>query len=122
MRSENLSKENSESPIVDLGVVNATPAQFYQKNSCMVAYRYMRLEVTGEARACCIAKHPIGDLQKSNWREIWRSEAYSAFRSKMLRIHKEHFHLTDPEFLFCQQCSHLNLNVFVAKAQKGEPI
>jgi len=105
---------------VEIGVVNAIPAQFYQKNPCMVAFNYMRLEVSGDTRACCIAKHPIGSLEKHSWREIWRSEAYSAYRSKLLNINKEHFHLTDPEYLYCQQCSHMNLNMFISRARKGE--
>jgi hypothetical protein len=107
-----------EGPAYEIGVMNATPAQLYSQHPCMIAFTYMRLEVTGEVRACCIAKHAIGDLHQGNWRQIWRSEAYSAFRAKMLRIHKERFHLKDPEYLFCQQCSHMTLNLLMIEARQ----
>lgn len=112
-----MSLNEEKDTVVELGVMNASPAQFYSNNPCMIAYAYMRFEVTGEVRACCIAKHPIGDLKQKNWREIWRSEAYSAFRKKMMRIHKDRFHLRDPEYFFCQQCSNINTNVYVLQAR-----
>lgn len=99
-------KQNSPET-VELGIMNAgSPAELYSKIPCTVGYSYIRFEVGGSIRACCIAKHSIGDLSENSWREVWRSTAYHTFRSKMMRIHKERFHLEDPEYFFCQQCSH----------------
>lgn len=113
-------KQTKKPEKVDIGVMNATPTSFYSKNPCMIAFSYVRFEVTGHVRACCIAKHAIGDLSHANWRQVWRSEAYSAFRRKMMRIHKEKFHLKDPEYFFCQQCSHMGTNVKMNDARDGK--
>ena len=92
-----------------LGVMNDTP-ELYNNIPCTVGFAYIRFEVDGNVRPCCIAKHPIGNLAQEDWRKTWRSAAYQSFRSKMGRIHIDKFHLSEPEFLFCQQCSHVLLN------------
>lgn len=111
--------EEEAQPALRLGVINQTPADLYSTHPCMIGYAYMRLEVSGAARSCCIAKHSIGSLEDRTWREIWRSEAYAAFRAKMLRIPEEKFHLKDPEYLFCQQCSHVYTNLMYIKARSS---
>lgn len=89
-----------------LGVMNET-LETFASIPCTIGYSYIRFEVDGSVRPCCIAKYPIGHLSdQPDWRRIWRSSAYQSFRAKMWRIHRDRFHLTDPEFLFCQQCSH----------------
>ncbi len=99
-----------------LGVMNGT-SEVYKNIPCTVGFAYIRFEVDGNVRPCCIAKHPIGSLsEQTDWRNIWRSAAYQSFRAKMSRIHIDKFHLTEPEFLFCQQCSHLLMNTQNAKA------
>jgi hypothetical protein len=101
--------------------MNAGPADFYARNPCYIGYAFLRIEVSGEARVCCIAKHTIGMLEKEGgWRAVWRSAAYEAFRAKMLRIHHEKFHLKDPEYYFCQQCSNLYTNWRFNRAASGE--
>ena len=87
------------------------PSDLYQKISCRIAYNYMRFQVNGEVRACCIAKYPIGEVRTQTWRKVWRSTAYAAFREKMKKIAIQQFHLTDPEFQFCQTCSHIPINL-----------
>jgi hypothetical protein len=95
-----------------IGVMNAgSPAKLYSTIPCTIGYSYIRFEVNGSVRACCVAKYTIGDLGKNNWRDIWRSTAYYLFRAKMMRINKDRFHLSDPEYMFCQQCSHIPPNV-----------
>lgn len=97
---------------VRLGVANGgVPADVYQNIPCTVGYTYIRFEVSGNIAPCCIAKHKIGDLKTSDWRDVWHSGAYDSFRRKMGRIHVDRFHLVDPEWTFCQQCSHLPMNV-----------
>jgi MoaA/NifB/PqqE/SkfB family radical SAM enzyme len=86
------------------------PAQLYDQIPCTVGYQYMRFEVSGDVRPCCISKYPIGLIQNASWRSIWRSAAYQAFRLRMSKIHNQKFHRTDPEFAFCLQCSHVHLN------------
>jgi Iron-sulfur cluster-binding domain len=109
--------EKNASPAVRLGVINQTPTDLYSESPCLIGYAYMRIELSGDARSCCIAKHPIGSLNEKSWREIWRSEAYGAFRAKMLKIQEEKFHLEDPEYAFCQQCSHVYTNLMFIKAR-----
>ena len=95
----------------DLGTMHAhEPASLYTRIPCTVGYSYIRFEVSGEVRPCCIAKYPIGNSARDSWRSIWRSSAYQAFRMKLGRIHRDRFHLQDPEFAFCLQCSHTQLN------------
>jgi radical SAM protein with 4Fe4S-binding SPASM domain len=96
---------------IRIGIANGdVPADLYSEIPCTVGYSYIRFEVSGNIVPCCIAKHRVGDVKKSDWREIWHSGAYDAFRRKMTRIHRDRFHLVDPEWTFCQQCSHVTLN------------
>jgi radical SAM protein with 4Fe4S-binding SPASM domain len=97
---------------VRLGVANGdVPTNLYQNIPCTVGYSYIRFEVSGNIVPCCIAKHKIGDIKTSDWRDVWHSGAFDSFRRKMSRIHLDRFHLTDPEWTFCQQCSHVPMNV-----------
>ncbi len=96
---------------LDFDVVNGgIPADFYSSNPCLVGYGYIRFQVNGNIVPCCIAKHHIGDAYKQDWRDIWHSGAYENFRKKMAKIHLDRFHLNDPEWTFCQQCSHFEIN------------
>lgn len=104
---------------MNLDVVNGgIPADYYSSNPCLVGYSYIRFEVNGTIVPCCIAKHIIGNAYNQDWRDVWHSGAYENFRKKMSRIHLDRFHMTDPEWTFCQQCSHLNLNQELNKSLK----
>lgn len=91
------------------------PSKIYSQIPCTVAYQYIRFEVSGDVRPCCVSKYPIGLMKDKSWRSIWRSASYQAFRSRMGKIHKQKFHLSDPEFAFCLQCSHVQLNLHNAQ-------
>lgn len=96
---------------LDVGVMNGEIANdYYQQNPCTIGYSYARFEVTGAVRGCCIAKYPLGDATQERWQKIWNSRRYEAFREKMKTIHQNHFHLKDPDWGFCQQCSHRQSN------------
>lgn len=86
------------------------PTDYYSSSPCLVGYSYLRFEVSGSIVPCCIAKHSIGHAYQQDWRDVWHSGAYENFRKKMARIHLEKFHKVDPEWTFCQQCSHMDLN------------
>lgn len=112
--SDVVKKESTEVTTIDvkLETVNGNvPLDFYSNNPCLVGYSYIRFNVGGTIVPCCIAKHSIGDAYKQDWRDVWHSGAYENFRKKMAKIHVEQYHLSDPEWSFCQQCSHLDLNV-----------
>ncbi len=85
-------------------------ADFYATNSCFIGYRYARFEVDGKVRPCCISKHPVGDLSKTGWKEIWHGGAYTSFRTKTESISETKFHQSDREWSFCQQCVHKDIN------------
>lgn len=111
--SEITKKEKQDPTVskVDIGIENGgLPADFYSKSPCVVGYSYIRFEVTGNILPCCVAKHNIGNAYTQDWRDVWHSGAYENFRKKMARINIDHFHLTDPEWTFCQQCSHITIN------------
>lgn len=95
-----------------IGVMNGDIASdFYQTAPCTIGYSYVRFEVTGAVKGCCISKYVMGEVgENKNWQEIWNGRAYDAFREKLKTIHKTHFHLKDPEWGFCQQCSHRQSN------------
>jgi hypothetical protein len=101
----------TETAELKLEVVNGdVPSSFYARSPCLIGFNYIRFEVSGEIAPCCIAKHRIGSAYDQDWRDVWFSGAYENFRKKMARIHVDRFHLTDPEWTFCQQCSHLDQN------------
>lgn len=109
-----ISKKEDESITtveLQLGVANGgVPSDLYSQIPCTIGYSYIRFEVNGNILPCCIAKHPIGATQKNDWRDVWHSGALQAFRRKLSHIHLERFHLTDSEWIFCQQCSHVGIN------------
>jgi radical SAM protein with 4Fe4S-binding SPASM domain len=101
----------------------SVPAKLYQKIPCRVGYSYMRLQIDGSSMPCCIADNiTLGSLQNQTWEEIWFSDQYNAFRFKMESIHTEQFHLKDPEWSFCQQCPHMDINLKIEKALKPKLI
>lgn len=103
---QELSSANITIDVLNGGV----PADFYSANPCLIGYAYIRFEVDGNILPCCIAKHSIGSVYEQDWRDVWHSGPYENFRKKMSRIHIEKFHLRDPEWTFCQQCSHMTKN------------
>jgi MoaA/NifB/PqqE/SkfB family radical SAM enzyme len=94
-----------------IGVMNGGVAtDFLQKAPCTIGYSYVRFVVTGDVKACCISKYPLGNVTKEPWQKIWNSRSYEAFREKMKTIQDSHFHLKDPDWGFCQQCCHRTQN------------
>jgi radical SAM protein with 4Fe4S-binding SPASM domain len=101
---------------IDLGVANAgIPADIYRKIPCTIGFTYMRIEVDGTIKPCCVSRFNMENINEKSWQEVWHSHAYYTWREKLLRIHKEKFHLTNPQWSFCQQCSHINRNVEFAE-------
>ena len=99
-------------PAIDLGIRNAGKnISLYANIPCTVGLSYIRFQVDGTVKACCISKHTIGAVSNQHWLKVWHSLGYTAFRNKMLRIHLDKFHLSDPEWAFCQQCSHRETNM-----------
>lgn len=111
MSDKTLSNPGLVSNNVDLGVQNANvPTDYYSNNPCTIGYSYIRFMVDGSILPCCVAKHDMGNLKEQDWRDVWHSGGYENFRRKLFRIHKDRFHTNDPEWAFCQQCSHISLN------------
>jgi hypothetical protein len=113
--NSDLEKASNEKDVsndrIDYGVKNGSfPSQLYQEIPCLIGYSYLRLMVDGNLLPCCVARHEIGDVNVMDWRQIWHSGAFENFRKKTSRIHIDKFHLTDPEWTFCQQCSHIPIN------------
>lgn len=92
-------------------VQNADSAgKFLDNLPCKIGHQYLRLEVRGRVLPCCIANYPVAKLEGQNISQIWFSHSLASFRQKMDETPSTKFHRKDPEWTFCQQCCHLNLN------------
>lgn len=96
----------------NLGVIasGSFPSTYFSEMPCHIGYEYLRITVNSEWLPCCISNYPIQERPKSPFLETWLSGRMTAFREKTKRIHKEKFHMTDPQWKFCQQCVHRLVN------------
>ncbi|MGZ3787085.1 MAG: SPASM domain-containing protein [Bacteriovorax sp.] len=83
----------------------------YQAIPCTVGFTYVRFEVDGSVKPCCISPFQMGNINNAGLDEIWHSHRYYAWREKFLKIHTSRFHLKDHEFSFCQICPHVPINM-----------
>ena len=115
-----MTKKKTRSKAKSLGVLNAGfPAELYKKTPCKIGYKYIRLQVDGTVLPCCVSNMPLGSIHAKSFQDIWFSDSYNTFRAKTAVIHEEHFHITDPNWAFCQQCSHTGINIkFAADLKK----
>lgn len=94
-----------------LGVMAAgSKSSFYDSLGCHIALEYIRIEVDGRVLPCCISNHALAEIGGQSFFDIWMNGAFEAFRSKLSRIHLEKFHRHDPQWYFCEQCVHTELN------------
>lgn len=110
--------ENAPAPMPEdasetiTGVLNGDYAvDLYKHIPCRVGSRYLRVQVDGGITPCCVMGTTLGSVANSNFTDVWFSDAYSVFRERMESIHKERFHLNDPEWAFCQHCPHSDQNI-----------
>jgi radical SAM protein with 4Fe4S-binding SPASM domain len=62
------------------------------ENHCWKLWQSPVITWDGLVVPCCFdkdAKHPMGDLQKVSFKEVWQGTAYRQFRSAVLRSRKE---------------------------------
>lgn len=103
--------EDEKKDLKNIGYDGGYKTDFFSENPCYIGYLYLRFLVDGSVQACCIASnYPTGNLHQQSWKEIWFSLAQQNFRDKLMQIAKERFHLKDPEWSFCKQCSHFPSN------------
>lgn len=115
--SKEKKKENQAELAPFRGVVNADYASaLYKKIPCKIGYRYARFQVEGTVLPCCVVPKAMGSLHETEWKDIWLSREYFAFRDKLARIHDERFHLVDPHWSFCKQCPHTEINLQFQKS------
>ncbi|MDD4973880.1 MAG: SPASM domain-containing protein [Bacteriovorax sp.] len=91
------------------------PGVLYQTIPCTVAFTYVRFEVNGSVKPCCISPFQMGNINDANLDEIWHSHRYYAWREKFLKIQTTRFHLKDNEYGFCQICPHIPINLEASK-------
>jgi radical SAM protein with 4Fe4S-binding SPASM domain len=112
--------DTEQKPVLDLEISDGGYTKDLYKNiNCMVGYRYIRFETTGDVKPCCIYPAEVGNINKNDWREVWMSGAMSEFRAKTGTMAQEQRHLYDPEWSFCQQCSHRGINLEVSDDLKS---
>lgn len=94
-----------------LGVSTAgSKSSFYDSLGCHIALEYVRIEVDGKVLPCCISNHALAELSNQSFFDMWTNGNFETFRSKLARIHIDKFHRTDPQWYFCEQCVHTELN------------
>lgn len=93
------------------GVINGNvPGDLYQTIPCAIGFSYVRFEVDGSVKACCVSPFNMGSINEASFDEVWHSAAYYTWRAKFLHIQKRKFHLKVAEFSFCQICPHVGIN------------
>lgn len=95
---------------LDLGILNKQiPVNFYKKNKCYIGFDYLRIDVDGKVLPCCVSPYafPNDGLVLD---QVWFSERFEAFRSKLKKIDDDQFFLKDQEWTFCQYCPHMEIN------------
>ncbi len=106
-----LTESPPEAPTVQTGAINGDyPAELMQQIPCTIGFSYTRFEVDGSVKPCCVSPFSLGNINETDFDNIWHSAEYNAWRAKFLSIHKKKFHLHDAEFSFCQICPHIPLN------------
>lgn len=103
----------SDTPaVIDLKVADAGYTKdLYSSIDCYVGYKFVRFEVDGVVKPCCGYPHSVGNFLEENWQRIWHSAAMLEFRRKTAQMSVGKWHITTPEWSFCQNCSHRTLNV-----------
>jgi radical SAM protein with 4Fe4S-binding SPASM domain len=100
----------------NFGILNAqAPGDIYKKIPCSISYTYIRFEVDGTVKPCCVVPFRFGNINDSKLDVIWHSSEYYSWREKFLKIHKDQFHFKDTEFGFCQICPHVPINLEAAR-------
>lgn len=94
-----------------LGVSTAGhKSSFYDSLDCHIALEYVRIEVDGKVLPCCISNHALAKLDGQSFFEMWMNGAFEAFRTKLAHMSTEKFHRFDPQWFFCEQCVHTDIN------------
>lgn len=94
-----------------LGILNAdTPARYYDQHPCQIGYEYLRILASGAALPCCPSVYPLADSKDRSILEIWRSGSMQQFREAGAQMHVKRPHRHEPEWMFCQYCSHEQIN------------
>lgn len=96
----------------NLGVIasGSHSSSYFSAMPCHIGYEYLRITTDGQWLPCCISNYPIHTQGDRDFLEYWLSGKMVSFREKMKKINSEKFHLTDPQWMFCQQCVHRLMN------------
>lgn len=86
-------------------------SDLYKNSNCYVGYRYIRFTASTEIKPCCIFPSHVGHYDSRDWRRVWQSGAMAEFRAATKNMAKDQMHLKQPEWAFCQQCPHKDINI-----------
>jgi len=86
------------------------PLKLYDKVPCNIGREYIRFGVNGEVWPCCISKYPISHNGSNGILTNWHSSKLAHFRKVTENLPNSKLHRTDPDWAFCQQCSHTEIN------------
>jgi MoaA/NifB/PqqE/SkfB family radical SAM enzyme len=86
------------------------------KAPCSVGWHFSRILANGNVAPCCKgANHPVGNLKNTSFKEIWKGEKYTEFRSKAKHLSKSNDFFKSFEcFKSCDNFQH-NLEFYQQK-------
>ena len=71
---------NSQTQEIGYGGGEEKRARAYTQVPCTIGWYFTMILADGTVNPCCECTMKVGDLKTQSFREIWRSEAYRAFR------------------------------------------
>jgi len=91
------------------------------KVPCSVGWHFSRILANGNVAPCCKgANHPVGNLANASFKEIWKGEKYTEFRSKAKHLSKSNdFFKTFECFKSCDNFQH-NLEFYERKITRHD--
>ncbi len=86
----------------DAGVVDQ--GGLYKDQPCYAGYAFAAVYPNGDVRPCCHCEPIMGNLTRSSFIDIWRSERYAEQRARMMAIQESPQAL---EGCLCDECGYL---------------
>jgi len=85
----------------------------YQHIPCYYGWLCVHIEPEGDVYPCCRCYEPLGNVYKSNFKDIWNGEKYRDFRKKARALH---IRKTPVDCCDCNSCVNYIANLRVHKA------
>jgi MoaA/NifB/PqqE/SkfB family radical SAM enzyme len=91
----------------------------WKEMTCNVGWFYSFISLVGEVKGCQRCNYVLGDVNTTNFRQIWNSPAYRRFR-ELSRNRRELNKITGD--YGCQCCCHLSHNIKIDRILRWWPL